>query len=306
MTFDDSIAALLDTYANCISLLRAFKHGRRESTTTATQHQHAHLRETLKSDRALVERTYTSTLSESGTRLKKGDARAISALDRILKKLRGAIANLLRLSSKKDGLDLDYESLMFLSNASRVEAVKAIESLSRRLGSPSRSSVRSSPSSKASPSVRHKCGSQSKGRSSTPNPSKGGRAQDSPRKRPPSATKEGKATSGQQKSNTGRSRTSPKPLSPPPVRVSPPQSGSPDKATAPAPKRISIMSFSSDSTKLGEIPQRKWQSVHHTTNDPEGDEYDVHAVFPLRPYRTEVKTVKERGFLWLFGRRREG
>lgn len=76
-----------------------------------------------------------------------------------------------------------------------------------------------------------------------------------------------------------------------------------------SPNRISIMSFSSDSTKLGEIPQRKWQPSHRslyitTTGSPseeEEDEYNIKPVFPLKPYTVEVK---EKGRFWgLFARR---
>jgi hypothetical protein len=72
---------------------------------------------------------------------------------------------------------------------------------------------------------------------------------------------------------------------------------------AAAAHRISIMSFSSDSTKLGQIPQRKLRSVYVGMTDPDGDEYNVRPVFPLKPYTVEVK---ERRFWGLFGRRREG
>ena len=66
--------------------------------------------------------------------------------------------------------------------------------------------------------------------------------------------------------------------------------------------RISILSFASDSTKLGEIPQRKWQSVmQYGETDPDGDEYNVRPTFPLRPYTVEVK---EKRFFGLFGRKR--
>ncbi|KAL2178956.1 uncharacterized protein P884DRAFT_283598 [Thermothelomyces heterothallicus CBS 202.75] len=62
-------------------------------------------------------------------------------------------------------------------------------------------------------------------------------------------------------------------------------------------------SSSSDSTKLGEIPPRKWRSVTQNTKiDPNGYEYNVHPVFPLRPYKVEVK---KRRLFGLFGRKRE-
>jgi hypothetical protein len=54
---------------------------------------------------------------------------------------------------------------------------------------------------------------------------------------------------------------------------------------------------------LGEIPQRKWQSVmHYPANDPDGNEYNVRPTFPLKPYTVEVR---ERRFFGLFSRKRE-
>ncbi|KAK3308680.1 uncharacterized protein B0T15DRAFT_115427 [Chaetomium strumarium] len=321
MTFGDGVKALLDTYANCISLLKTFRRNRDEApgASVGAQQRHSHLRKCLRSDRSLVERAYSSRVSESGKRFKKGDARAKTAVDRILKRLRNAIANLLRLSSRRDGLDLDYESLMSLSNASRVEAIKAIDSLSRRLGGPSRSSIASSlseSSSKRSSATRHKHkrGSSSNTRSSASRQDNATEQHDLQSQKPRTTAKEGKATSRQCKADDAeRLRKGPPPLSvaPPKVRNAQPQTPIP-RTTSPgvkAPKsawanRISILSFSSGSTKLGEIPQRKWQStMQYTATDVDGDEYNVRPMFPLKPYTVEVK---ERRFWGLFSRRREG
>ncbi|KAK4151310.1 hypothetical protein C8A00DRAFT_45466 [Chaetomidium leptoderma] len=319
MAFSDSVGALLGTYANCISLLKAFGRGREEGGTANSHHDHSHLRKSLRSDRSLVERAYSSKVSESGSRFKKGDARAKTALDRILKRLRTAVTSLLRLSSKKDGLDLDYESLMTLSNASRADAIKAIDSLSRRLASPSRSSVVSSSStkasSKASPS-RHKHKPPSNAEASTTKPKKAGRQENSPSKKPPPTIEEGKTPNRPPKADAARLRKSPPPLAlspPPPPPKSPDSkhqartpravSANPKSPKLAEPNRISILSFASDSTKLGEIPQRKRQSVmRYSAIDPDGDEYNVRPMFPLKPYTVEVR---ERRFWGLFSRKRE-
>jgi hypothetical protein len=76
MSFGDGIRSLLDTYANCISLIKAFGRGReeiQENGPVITQNERSRLRKSLRSDRSLVERTYSSRLSESGSRLSKGD-----------------------------------------------------------------------------------------------------------------------------------------------------------------------------------------------------------------------------------------
>lgn len=73
MAFSDSIRGLLDTYANCISLLKSFGRGRTETGALNVQQQQSHLRKSLRSDRSLVERAYSSRLSESGNRFSSGD-----------------------------------------------------------------------------------------------------------------------------------------------------------------------------------------------------------------------------------------
>lgn len=60
--------------------------------------------------------------------------------------------------------------------------------------------------------------------------------------------------------------------------------------------RFSLMSAASDSTKLGEIPEKKLRRRY----DGEGgrsDEYNTPVVYPLRPYKAKPKPKK---FLGLF------
>ncbi|KAH6640875.1 hypothetical protein F5144DRAFT_114474 [Chaetomium tenue] len=325
MSFGGSIKSLLDTYANCISLLKAFGRGREEDGSVNSEKQRSHLRKSLKSDRSSIKRAYSSKLSASGDRFRKGDARAVSALDRVLKKLKGAITSLLRLSDKKDGLDLDYQSLMTLSNGSRADAIKAIDSLSRRLSGPSRSSVASSSKTKSSSktsSSRHNARSASRPRSVSSRPTKKPRPKHA-KETPAPAPKDGRETSKDRKQGTEKLRKRPQPVTPPPSK-SPdtkhehddtkheheaklPQTtirrpASPGMSQLAVPNRISILSFASDSTKLGEIPQRKWQSVmQYGAIDPDGDEYNVRPTFPLKPYTVEVK---EKRFFGLFSRKR--
>lgn len=234
--------------------------------------------------------------------------RAVNKLDRILKRLKSAITKLLRLSSKKDGLSLDYKSLMSLSNASRVDAIKAIDSLSRRLGSPSRSSVVSSApskgSSKVSSGMRHKHSSSRDAAPSTPKPTTKTRQRKPVSEKPPAVVnRKDKAASRHRKADGTESRhkSASRETRPQSQESSAVPPTSPKKTKADLPNRVSILSFSSDSTKLGEIPQRKWQSVtHHAGTDPDGDKYNVRPVFPLQPYTVEVR---ERRFLGLFRRR---
>lgn len=65
-----------------------------------------------------------------------------------------------------------------------------------------------------------------------------------------------------------------------------------------------MMSFASGSTKLGEIPQRKWTSVYvSTTEEEDTGEYNVKPVFPLKSYTVEVK--EKRFWGGLFGRKKD-
>ena len=78
MAFGASIRALLDTYANCVSLLKAFGRSSRDdpdggAEVDPRQRDHSRLRKSLKSDRSLVKRAYSSKLSEWGSRFKEGD-----------------------------------------------------------------------------------------------------------------------------------------------------------------------------------------------------------------------------------------
>jgi len=128
------------------------------------------------------------------------------------------------------------------------------------------------------------------------------------------AAKEGKATKRPRK--TERLRKGAPAVSPPPAKpantkhqAQPSQalilcSENPRLPQTAGRNRISILSFASDSTKLGEIPQRKWQSAMHYTATDSDDGYNVRPVFPLKPHAVTVE-VRERRFFGLFGRKRE-
>ncbi|KAK5662780.1 hypothetical protein OQA88_6188 [Cercophora sp. LCS_1] len=336
MGFGDSVTALLETYSNCLSLLRSLKHRKGKHDATKAEEQQITLLKSLKKDRALVEKAYSSRLSESGSRLKKGDARAISSLDRILRRIRITVAKMLRLSSKDPNPVLDYDSLMSLSNTSRIEAIKTIDNLSRRLGSgnSSRSSMAQAPA--KSTSSKHK--DRSSHSSSHPMPhsntaeprsrNKSPRsASNSPRKKRSSTKVKDEAQPKLKHESTVKvkietpakivendaptRKQSPTvefeiPPSPPPKHETNPQARPPGLAqrlAAAADNRVSFASFTTDSTKLGEIPERRARSRYYVAVPSGSDQYNVPPMYPLRPYKVEVK---EKGF-WggLFGRRKE-
>lgn len=76
MSFGANVVALLETYENCLSLLKAFKR-RNKDHGNVTSDKQSLLRRRLKADRAKVERAYSSRLSQSGSRLEKGDGKAL-------------------------------------------------------------------------------------------------------------------------------------------------------------------------------------------------------------------------------------
>ncbi|KAK3328440.1 hypothetical protein B0T19DRAFT_190819 [Cercophora scortea] len=306
MGFGDSITALLETYSNCLSLLKAYKRQDGGSILGADE-QRVRLRKSLKSDRASVERAYSTRLSEKGSRLEKGDARAVSALDRILKKLKAAITSLLRLSSQKQRSGLDYDSLKSLSNVSRIEAIQAIDHLSRRLGSTSsRASVVSSsskPSAISSDPSRHRRnGSFQSSASSKQHKLIASSSKTTPTKNEGRASKQGPIKEERPKRKSDVPSNEREPSSSPRSSARSPSRSRASPQQTPVPNRISLISISTDSTKLGEIPMRRWHS-RYTSTDSSTDGYNIPPLYPLKPYTVEVK---EKRFWGLFGRKGRG
>lgn len=71
MGFGDSVAALLETYSNCLKLLKAFDGGGGADSASVSEGQL--LRSSIKTDRAKVRRAYSSQRSVAGSRFEKGD-----------------------------------------------------------------------------------------------------------------------------------------------------------------------------------------------------------------------------------------
>lgn len=311
MGFGTSVSSLLETYDNCISLLKAFKRrdkqdGSRKATKPSDQQ--ALLKRSLKTDRKKVERAYSSRVSESGDRFEKGDSKALSALGRVIQKLNAAIANLIRTASKGQGAGLDYQSLMSLSNSSRSQAIKTFDQLSHRLGSKSsRSSVASTASSKSSRTSKSSSSKASKTTSSSKS-SAASKSSDSGRHKKSKASRKHDRVSHKESRRKGDERLSERPLRME-MSIATPLLDSMDRRFEHSANsslrrrpsfanRFSLISMSSDSTRLGEIPERKWHRRH---DSPGGglDEYNTPVMYPVRPYQPQVK---ERRFLGLFRR----
>lgn len=78
MGLADNVSALLETYDNCVCLLKAFKRQKKQDggrRTSRASDQQALLKHSLKTDRRKVERAWSSRRSESGGRFEQGDCK---------------------------------------------------------------------------------------------------------------------------------------------------------------------------------------------------------------------------------------
>ncbi|TPX15133.1 uncharacterized protein E0L32_004691 [Thyridium curvatum] len=303
MGLGDSVAALLDTYSRCLELLKSSvtKSGGGVGSGDGRS-DHSRLRRSIRSDRGQIHKTYSSRLSEAGSRFEKGDGRSRSALRRILEKLKAAIANFLS-SRKGHGpvATLDYRSLMSLSNSSRAEAVRAMDQFSYRLSSTASkrsSSVASSSSRRPSKSTSQKRHSRSSSKSSSSltkaRPSKEGAGVLKRKSKSLEHLKKDSVTSSKAPIDVSKARqTTPTPKSHGKSQEA--HRSSPSRETY---HRISIVSIATDSTKLGEIPERKWR--RRLEHDTSSDEYNVRPIYPLKPY--QQPEPKRKGFFGLFKR----
>lgn len=259
-------------------------------------------------------------------------AKSRSALTRVLKRLNAVIAGLIRVACKDSCQAMDYHSLMSLSNSSRLQAIKAFDQLSHRLHSKSSHSsivsTATSKSSKSSKSSRTSKSSRSRASASTAS------SKDTAQKK---TTRISKTEPHFQPPETQRLPSPPrynirrKALPQEASRTPPPSSDVRRKALPPLPPttiqtplldsmeysrrleedlglglrrrpsmmdRFSLLTMESGSTKLGEIPERKWHRGYDEW-DCRGNEYSAPVVYPLRPCQP---VVKERRFLGLFRR----
>ncbi|KAI0124420.1 hypothetical protein BJ170DRAFT_686773 [Xylariales sp. AK1849] len=306
--FGTSVLALLETYTKCLHLLKAFEGHRNSDTESDVSEVHSRLRSSIRSDRAQVRRAYSARLSQNGSSLTIGDTRSKSALRRILDRLKTAILNLLSLAKTQRPV-INYESLMSLSNSSRIDAIQTMDRLSRRLSSSSgllRENRRfiSSVSSSSSEKSRKRSSRQQpkQGHSTTASDARPNHTQtkvavsDVPptRKRPkPAHSRDRKVAakgSGPSHGRSGSSETR--------------SSTSSDTGPLRVPNRVSLVSMSSDSTKLGEISYRRSRLLPSLDSSSLG-EYNVKPVYPLHQYHSPPK--EKRGLLRrLFGSKETG
>lgn len=191
---------------------------------------------------------------------------------------------------------------MNLSNASRVEAIKTFEQLSARISQPSLAlsatksklrSHRSSKSKNAAASQTSRGGHEKRSRpthsrsapelsiNTAPEPATAQWAV-----RPKAQKRKGQINPGSARRKS-HPHVHPKSLSAESVafRSDGKHSSSPSPPLGPS-NRMSIMSFASDSTKIGEIPERK--GAQRSPDDDQG--YLANTVFPLAPWKRPEKS----------------
>ncbi|KAH6994831.1 hypothetical protein EDB80DRAFT_688851 [Ilyonectria destructans] len=230
-TFGATIVSLLETYSKCLSLLKGFSGGGdRDGTPAELQ---SSLGSSLRSDRARVRRAYSSRLSQNGRRLEKGDAASRSALRRVVRKLKAALGEVIGSLAGGRPPTVDYNSLLALSNGSSLDAVRTINELSSRVSSRASSiSSRRSMVSRGRPrSRRHH--QQSDGQ-----------------------VKLRKSENGR-RSKSERSKSKNYASQSPRRRLHKSSQSHHTLAASGNENRISILTTSSDSTKLGEIRRRQ-------------------------------------------------
>ncbi|KAG0646696.1 hypothetical protein D0Z07_6212 [Hyphodiscus hymeniophilus] len=314
----NAVSALLDAFARGIAVIKTQRNRRKaEKLSIDSTHKTAETRvsKSLKRNKADVQSAYTKDLARFGSGFAAGDAEAHSSLSSILFRLNAGFVSVIERFTCGRSTPTDYQVLVNLSNASRMEAIHTFEQLSRRL---SQSSLALVPSNKHNEKRRHK--SRTKVDSSLGTP-KHARSKSAPQL---SITPFGPATSdGWVRPKTGRklssdtkatgtsspkrraTRQAPSPQrlnipapplqsptthSPPPIpRATHPsqiQTSPHHRAMVSQPRpgdRKSIMSFASDSTKLGEIPEHKW------ARPVEGGHFPVRVFYPLEPYQEPEK-----------------
>lgn len=180
-------------------------------------------------------------------------------------------------SSKDQQPFLDYESLQRLSNSSRVDAVSAIDQLSQRLGNATSRNSLVSPTSvgdlrrfstTSSDESKHKL-------------SKDKQQKSSKTRVRPQVKDHRRSGSG----STSRSKSRPRYRSKERCSQNKRHSGT---SVASRQDRLSMMSSSTDSTKLGEIPERRRLRKENTiSNDSDSSGcYPAHVrpTYPLKPY----------------------
>lgn len=316
--FHDAVTTLLEAFASGIAIIKTLRKRRKEhripidSTVKVAE---THLSKSLKKNRADVQTVYGRNLSQAGGRFAVGDDEARSSLAAILFRLNAGFVSIIDRFTRGKSTGTDYKALLNLSNVSHMEAISTFEQLSKRL---SQSSVALPHKSRhAGKPHSSRVGHKQKAKKGSVGHSKHTRSKSAPELSrtalgPATAEgwvrpKPGRKLSSESKTSgsTSPRRTAPREHTqptiqrsrPPPALVSTPLLPSPLPRTRPENRR-SIMSFASDSTKLGEIPEYKWASP--SMFDAGNSNFPITTFYPLEPYQQPEKQRSR--FMRLFRR----
>ncbi|TVY22594.1 hypothetical protein LHYA1_G008768 [Lachnellula hyalina] len=299
--FHDAVSSLLEALEKGLSIIKAQKKRRPKDQASSKKTPEAHLSRSLKKNHAEVKKIYSRDLARFGAGFAAGDAEAHSSISRILTRLSTGFLSIIERFTKVGSTSSDYQVLLNLSNTTRNETIQTFDQLSKRLSS---SSLALAPGKQSSDTRHSRNGHRYKTKKSTVQHT---RTKNSP---DVSVTRNGWV---RPKSNKNRSSDSKSPRTTETKRKA---AAVPPKAPLPAPQtlltypsgpypispphpphlsrretRKSIMSFASDSTKLGEIPEHKWTRppIVYETGGFDGAGFPVTTYYPLQPYQEPVK-----------------
>jgi len=324
--FHDAVSTLLEAFAHGIAIIKR-QRGRRKKDRLPIEptkkNAEAHLSKSLKKNRTDVRKAYGRDLARYGPDFATGDAEAQSSLSAILFRLNAGFVSIIERFTRGRSTSTDYQALLNLSNASRMEAINTFEQLSQRL---SRSSLALVPSGTGKDLAKHRTHHRRRETPSSAMHVKHSRSKSAPEL---SLTALGPAkTDGWVRPKAGRKLSSDSrsskasgsstPRRPSPKTHSPQPSKSIDRTSLPSSRRgatrvqrpleghsaktdnrKSFMSFATDSTKLGEIPEHKWARPAML----QAGQFPVTTYYPLEPYR-EPEKQKSR-FMRFFRRSNE-
>lgn len=301
--FQDAVSVLIEAFARGLA---AMKRKKEQYPRDATHKDvEKHLSKSLRKSRTDVKYAYRRDLNRFGPGFAVGDAEARSSLSAILFRLNAGFVSVIERFTRGKSTNTDYTALMNLSNASRLETLSTFEHLAKRL---SQSSLALVPPSSYS-EKRTRSGHKRKAKKpSSANTLKPGRSNNAPslsisstgwvRPKPNRKSSSGSKSSGSSTPKCSSAKYHSPTRSPRATKIVSP---SQQRSSLPRPKvdnRKSIVSFASDSTKLGEIPEYKWRTP--PIYDDGNVNFPVQTYYPLEPYQEPEKQRSR--FMRLFRR----
>jgi len=323
--FKDAVTTLLDAFSSGIAVIKSLRRRRAEHkipVDPSVKAEETRLSKSLRKNRADVRSAYSQDFEKLGSWFAAGDVKAHSTLTSILCRLNAGFVNIIDSFTQGKNTQSDCQALLEISNSSRAEALRTFEQLSMRL---STSSLHSNQRLVPRPGVSHQ-GHKRRGQQARQEASDSSKRALSKASPEPSiaitplgpATPEGwvrskakrKTSSTSTKSKAARTSRPLREAQPEVRKEAPKDKGilRPIQSKLKLPihtdtprrseNRMSLMSFASDSTKVGEIPEHKWAKQSRFAAD--GTSFPVMAAFPLEPY-TEPEKARSR-FMRLFRR----